>query len=163
MYMDAVLLTNTISISVNYLALDCSWWQCQDGYQELNIWNLIPRGLFSISSKQYHKKLINSFHLVTNLRRRFTHRNSLEKFKMISLRSEKVRKLVLPVLFLVTVQCLVAEGKVYNSNYNYINISAPCKVYVFVIECSNRLLYKDAIDNGNFFLHHMCCVKAVFH
>ena len=41
---------------------------------------------------------------------------------MIFLRSDKVRTIVLSVLFLVAVQCLVAEGKVYNSNYNYINI-----------------------------------------
>ena len=41
---------------------------------------------------------------------------------MISLRSDKVRTSVLPILFLVTVQCLFGEGKVYNSNYNYINI-----------------------------------------
>jgi hypothetical protein len=35
---------------------------------------------------------------------------------MISLRSEKVPTLVLPVLFLVAVQCLVGEAKVYNLN-----------------------------------------------
>jgi hypothetical protein len=90
--------------------------------------------------------------------RKHTHRNSLEKFKMISLRSDKVRTIVLLILFLVAVQCLVGEGKVYNLNYNYINIWVPCKVYVFVIECSNRVFYKDAIDNGNLFLHHMYCV-----
>ena len=124
----------------------------------LNIWNLIPCGLFSISSKQYRKndQLISLSHRPPQ--RKHTQRNCLEKFKMIFLRSDKVRTLVLPVLFLVTVQCLVAEGKVYNSNYNYINIWVPCKVYVFVIECSNRVFYKDAIDNANFFFHHMYCV-----
>jgi hypothetical protein len=73
-------------------------------------------GLFSISSKQYHKKVINSFHLVSDLRRRNTHKNSLENFLMISVYDQK--KLVATLVL----QCLVGEGKVYIYNLNLLQI-----------------------------------------
>jgi hypothetical protein len=110
------------------------------------------RSVFDIleTISQKSDQLISFSHIPPQ--RKHSHRNSLEKFKMISLRSDKVRTIVLLILFLVAVQCLVGEGKVYNLNYNYINIWVPCKVYVFVIKCSNRVFYKDAIDTGNFVL-----------
>jgi hypothetical protein len=78
----------------------------------------------SISSKQNQQKVINSFNLVTDLRKT-TLTESLSKFKMISLRSDKVRTLVVLVLFLVAVQCLVAEGKLLYNLKQLLQIFEP--------------------------------------